>query len=532
MITIHRGHAPEILASLPPGRVQALVTSPPYFQLRSYQTEPQIWGGAEGCDHAWGEVFTPNANTGGGVTFKQETNRGSFSSESYQGGPLPRKVPGPRGHTSEFCRACGAWRGELGLEPSVDLYVSHLVGVFAAARPALHSSAFVFVNIGDSYAGSGKGRDRSGLHSGKGGDKQATNRGSLEGSILPGCRQSTPDGVAAGNLLGVPWRFALAMQQDGWILRSALPLIKPNPMPQSMVGPRWEPCRVKVKDLTTREQSYASGSGNPTIRDHSGGLSKTPSGEYEDCPGCAKCHPNGGLVLTWGSGRPTSAHEFLFCFAATSRNFWNTEAIRTPHQPATEGRYRAGFKENARDAENAYGDGFMRNGEGPAALNPAGANARDWLLWEMEPSREAHYAAYPSWLPTWCIKAGTPAEVCSGCYAPFAPVVEVLKDWREEAEQNPQAYGPGSGNRTVRSSNGGMSTSIRRTLPSRPTCKCHLPGTPPVVLDPFCGSGTTLLAADRLGRDGIGIDLKGDYVAIAERRLKADNGLFLEYELK
>ncbi len=56
------------------------------------------------------------------------------------------------------------------------------------------------------------------------------------------------------------------------------------------------------------------------------------------------------------------------------------------------------------------------------------------------------------------------------------------------------------------------------------------PAVPATVLDIFCGSGTTLLVADRLGRDAIGIDLSSEYCQLAEKRIREDNSLFLEME--
>jgi hypothetical protein len=63
----------------------------------------------------------------------------------------------------------------------------------------------------------------------------------------------------------------------------------------------------------------------------------------------------------------------------------------------------------------------------------------------------------------------------------------------------------------------------------RPGCACAdaRPPVPATVLDPFSGAGTTLLVADRLQRDGIGIELNADYVAMAERRIASDAPLFV-----
>lgn len=94
---IIQGHALDILRGLPDGSVQTIVTSPPYYGLRAYDTEPQVWGGASGS----------------------------------------------------------VWRGELGQEPTPAFFVEHLVTIFRECRRVLRKDGLCFVNLGDSYAGNG-----------------------------------------------------------------------------------------------------------------------------------------------------------------------------------------------------------------------------------------------------------------------------------------------------------------------------------------------------------------------------------------
>ncbi|MBC8395049.1 MAG: site-specific DNA-methyltransferase, partial [Deltaproteobacteria bacterium] len=120
-----------------------------------------------------------------------------------------------------FCQLCGAWRGCLGLEPTPEFFIQHMVQVFREIRRVLRSDGTLWLNLGDSYAGGGRGFGYGG--------KQDTNKGCED---VP--RSIVPDGLKPKDLCGIPWRVALALQNDGWWLRSDIIWHKPNPMPESV----------------------------------------------------------------------------------------------------------------------------------------------------------------------------------------------------------------------------------------------------------------------------------------------------------
>ena len=126
--------------------------------------------------------------------------------------------------------------GQLGLEPTPEAYVANLVAVFREVRRVLRGDGTLWLNIGDSYAGSGKGHTKSGTLEGY---KQATNHGSTTGAPAVDV-----DGLKPKDLIGIPWRVAFALQADGWWLRSDIIWAKPNPMPES------------VTDRPTRSHEY------------------------------------------------------------------------------------------------------------------------------------------------------------------------------------------------------------------------------------------------------------------------------------
>lgn len=155
-------------------------------------------------------------------------------------------------------------------------------------------------------------------------------------------------------------------------------------------------------------------------------------------------------------------------------------------------------------------------------------NKRNWWLINSQPLKAAHFAAFPEKLVEPCILAGTSERgCCSECGAPWRRTREVTKSWREEASDRPQSYREGSGNRTVRSSNGGMSHSEYETTGWEPTCTCNAETQPCTVLDPFAGSGTTCRVATRLGRRSIGIELSETYVETIAKERTAQQGLMI-----
>jgi DNA modification methylase len=128
------------------------------------------------------------------------------------------------------------WRGELGSEPTIDLYVEHIVTVFREVRRVLRPDGTCWLNMGDSFAGSKKGPTE--------GDGRRAGRGIRSGTGYELRDRGEVAGLKPKDLCGIPWRVALALQADGWWLRSDIIWSKPNPMPES------------VTDRPTRSHEY------------------------------------------------------------------------------------------------------------------------------------------------------------------------------------------------------------------------------------------------------------------------------------
>lgn len=198
-VRLLHGHVMDVLRELPSESVQVCVTSPPYWSLRAYGTEAQVWGGDPEHEHEWGlpvVLTTDHKPTG-----KQATQHGTIDQRET----LPVHATCP----------CGAWRGELGHEPTPQMFVSHLVEVFREVRRVLKSDGCCFVNLGDSYSGSGKGPTG---HNGIGDQERRQGFGGGPNSGLyvnhaPASNKSIPAGLKPKDLVLIPERFALAMQE-------------------------------------------------------------------------------------------------------------------------------------------------------------------------------------------------------------------------------------------------------------------------------------------------------------------------------
>jgi DNA modification methylase len=229
--TFLQGDCRHLLPQLPAASVHCAISSPPYWSLRDYGLEPSVWGGEPGCAHAWG--------TEGHST--QRLRNGEGSTTAKQAVPVTLHPS-----TGQHCRLCAAWRGCLGLEPQPDCrgwatgapcgacYVCHMVEVFRGVRRVLRDDGTLWVNLGDSYAPSGGGGHKD-WHK---------NPGLSHSARRGGVPHRTTPGLKPKDLCGLPWRVALALQADGWLLRSDIIWHKPNPMPES------------VRDRPTKSHEY------------------------------------------------------------------------------------------------------------------------------------------------------------------------------------------------------------------------------------------------------------------------------------
>jgi site-specific DNA-methyltransferase (adenine-specific) len=270
--TLYEGHVLDVLEILPDESVDCVMTSPPYWGLRAYHTEPQIWGGDPDCVHGWQSATLP-------------ARSGSMTGYKNNGGtPSTDKSASHHSQASAFCFKCNAWKGELGLEPDFNLYIDHLIMVFSEVKRVLKKTGTCWVNIADSYAGSwGNYGSRAGGQRPQTVDKFAR-PGATPETFIPG---TVNCGVPPKSLIGIPERFALAMTDRlGFIRRNNIVWWKRNPMPESCKDrftDDWEPVYFFSKsqryyfeqqfepaqDWGTRDRSqYRNGTDDPKLKQH------------------------------------------------------------------------------------------------------------------------------------------------------------------------------------------------------------------------------------------------------------------------
>lgn len=455
----HIGHVIDKLRALPAGAAQCVVTSPPYFGLRDYGLNPVIWEpmaglsplqvppqaspvAFAGCEHDWGDWAQSRDVREASLHGKTRTTARFYRDES-------RRYA--HGH---FCRICGAWRGCLGLEPDPNLYVGHLVQVFREVRRVLADDGVCWLNLGDSYARDG-GTDAKAPATAVVGNTRDT----LE--QISTRKQRPPGGLKAKDLVGIPWRVALALQADGWFLRSDIVWAKGNAMPESATD---RPTRSHefIFLLSKRARYFFD---HHAIREPASGNAKIASSSFK--------RPAGNKREQGLPGRGCGTHR--------------------PDRP-----------------DVAYA-GEMRN-------------KRDVWTVNTRPYRGAHFAVFPPDLIEPMILAGTSARGhCPQCGERWMPATQHRRalpsgatvggcpDRRDGGVRERAPSGSGGGNilATVRLGTGGW----------RAGCACGAEAVPDAVLDPFGGSGTTAQVAGELGRAAILIEANVAYVPMQDKRL-------------
>jgi len=201
MNTIEFGDCREIMRKWASQGVKAqtCITSPPYYGLRDYGTGKWI-GGDEGCSHKRDSKYS------------DKTITGHANKDLTVGDAIYKSV----------CPKCGAIREDrqLGLEETPEEYIKAMVEVFRCVWDVLEDDGTLWVNIGDSYCGTGS----------KGDYVDPKNPDGRNGQSVS--KTLKLDGYKSKDLIGIPWMLAFALRADGWYLRQDIIWHKPNPMPE------------------------------------------------------------------------------------------------------------------------------------------------------------------------------------------------------------------------------------------------------------------------------------------------------------
>jgi DNA modification methylase len=204
----------EDMRQIPDASVHTTVCSPPYYALRDYNSA--VWiGGDDSCDHVRHKAGVHSLLTGGLDGYER----------TYQ-----HVAP----YKGDRCGRCGALRvdEQIGLERTPEEYIDRLVAVFREVYRVLRPDGTLWLNLGDSYTAGTVGRKDGHRRNAHGAFANGVHHERQAGG--GGRPRLPPQGVKKKNLLGIPWRVAFALQENGWYLRDAIVWAKSNAMPASV----------------------------------------------------------------------------------------------------------------------------------------------------------------------------------------------------------------------------------------------------------------------------------------------------------
>ena len=502
------GDCVDEMQKFPADSVDLVVTSPPYWGLRDYGKETiRVWGGDPECDHEWNDY-----------TWKQHAGRGDNVQKKAKYSELPSipdKIVG-----ASFCSECGAWYGSLGLEPHPQMFIDHLVEIFREVKRVLKPSGTFWLNLGDTYYGSGKGA---------GGDGSAKER--YVPSENPVKQKIRSNWLQPKQKLMIPARVAIALQNDGWILRNSIVWHKPNAMPSSVkdrLTNSYEHVFLFVKNNKPAYWTDRFANNLSSVKPKQYYIHKETSEKRFD-------RPRKTVDINWYNEDGAAKFEYAW---RGHTYFFDLDVIRKPHKTKPSGtskkkqKYGGKFEGFGKESEK-YASPRARS-ERKSDKNYAnlvehhhdenfyhikGKNPGDMWSISTKPFKGAHFAVFPPALIEPIIQAGCPEWICRKCGKPRIRITETksipTRPGNKSKYGNPEEDIRGSIARERR-------VATHQTI-GWSDCGCGEGWVGGIVLDPFCGSGTSCLTAKKFRRQWIGIEINSEYVEMAKERIEAQS---------
>ena len=541
---VYVGNCLEELRKLPSESIDMCVTSPPYWGLRDYGTEGQIWGGDPDCEHDFTvskRKLHSGTNSEGGLPHHLNANKVDWEVEDM------------------ICNKCGAWKGELGLEPSPDMFVDHLCDIFDEVKRVLAPHGTCWVNLGDTYANTGHGKGT--------GNMQNKN---VPGAMTPKVKCDLPQKC----LVQIPSRFAIEMTNRGWILRNEIIWYKPSCMPAS-IKDRYTVDFEKMFFFAKNKKYYFKQQLEPLVTPIET-LRKDKRGKGWDGKGAGGSKKVNSVANHGGN---KSMGETMNPNGRNKRTVWKHDVPDVPYSVQPRKKDYVYFRELPKhdeireylkewkdkigitidEIEEHFGNSkghhwFEKDGSYPSVddwwtlkdllefddkydkdltteyekssekttTSPNSRNKR--TVWAISPKgfKDAHFAVYPPELIESPIDAGCPEWVDKKTGKPRERNIEKKSLERYELPEDHPNYRPAKYETKydeLHDGNSGQKYAVyddKGYDDGRDDSEFR----PGIVLDPFFGSGTTGEVAMKQDKDWVGIELNGDYVKISDKRLK------------
>ncbi len=373
------GDCSEVMASWPADSVDLVVTSPPYWGLRSYGPETvRVWGGDPECEHDFSLSAPPPRKRSKTDVIDKDSKQATYKNNSSAFDAVE----------SNLCVKCGAWLGSLGLEPHPQMFIDHLVEICREIKRVLKPSATFWLNLGDTYCSSGKWVNKKLGDIGK--QNRSVKGGSVDAYSMRGKLKSDGGWIQPKQKLMIPARVAIALQHDGWILRNDIIWHKPNHMPSS-VKDRLT-CAYEHVFLFAKQRRY-----------------------YFDLDAIRKPSTS----TPWSSKRGKEPYQENNPRKRYDGKF-KADIAETLSSPRA--------RQSTRDSTSYY--------------HPLGKNPGDlWRISTM-PFPGAHFATFPPKLINPIVKAGCPRWICSQCGKPRTRITKDKSIERFELPKDDPRYRP------------------------------------------------------------------------------------------